>query len=79
MPTNVNFLANFIARNPGCTTVQARRALCAWNEKVYNRGYYCWYFASRSMFSSKMGMDYGYWVIRDGGLYLTDLGRTKMV
>ena len=77
MPTNVNFLANFITRNPGCTPVQARRALCAFNEKEYNRGYYTGYTSGIKYMGSRA--QYPYWTIRDGGLYITDLGRTKVV
>ena len=77
MPTNVNFLANFIARNPGCTPVQARRALCACNEKEYHRGYYTEYTSGIKYVGSRA--QYPYWVNFEGGLYITELGLTKRV
>lgn len=77
MPTNVQFLANFIARNPGCTPVQARRALCAFNEKEYHRGYYTGYTSGTKYVGSRA--QYPYWVNFEGGLYITELGLTKRV
>jgi hypothetical protein len=77
MPTNVNFLANFIARNPGCTPVQARRALCAFNGKKYHRGYYTDYTSGIKYVGPRA--QYPYWVNFEGGLYITELGLTKRV
>jgi hypothetical protein len=79
MPTNVEVLAYFIAHNPGCTPAQARRALCEWKGKKYHRGYYCWYFARGHQYTGPKGMDYGYWENRDGYLYITEKGHTKLV
>lgn len=75
--TNVNFLANFIANNPGCTQVEVRRALCAFRGREYNRGYYTDY-TSGSRYVGKYAQT-PYWTLREGRLYITDLGRTKMV
>ena len=79
MPTNIDILAYYINLNPGCSPAQARRALCEWKGKEYTRGQYCWYFTRGNQYTNKKGLDYGYWTIRNGGLYITESGLTKLV
>ena len=74
MPTNIQFLADFLNKNPGATSVQARRALCEFKRKEYKPGQYVWYFGY-----AQCPRLYGYWEQRDGGWYLTEKGRTKLV
>ena len=35
---NISFLANYIFNNPGCTSGEARKALCENNGKVWTNG-----------------------------------------
>ena len=48
---NIEFLANYIFRNPGCTSGEARKALCIHNGKEWTngtdmRGQYTTYFCT---------------------------------
>ncbi len=49
--SNIKFLATFIFNNPGCTSTEARRALCENNGKIWTngtdmRGQYTTYFTT---------------------------------
>lgn len=84
MLNNVQFIANFLNSNPGSTSTAARKALCAWKGKEFRPGQYTWYFTTAYMsrcwgYGFSAGADYGYWEKRDGGWYLTEKGRTKLV
>lgn len=43
--SNLRFIADYMFANPGCTSTEARRALCSHRGKVYHRGMYSDYFS----------------------------------
>ena len=65
--SNVVFLAQYMAENPGCFGHEARKALRVRNGKTWKGTGYDWYFGANWLLThyptaQKMGMDYGYWV-----------------
>jgi hypothetical protein len=77
---NIEFIAHFIFANPGCTQVQVRRALCERNGKEYTSGKYDTYFSDRYRYIPGHTVHgKGYWELRDGGLYITEKGLTRLV
>lgn len=72
--THIQFIAKYLAANPGATSATVRRALCSHLGREYRGNYLTWYF---SPYYSGCVTKYKYWESRGKGWYLTEAGKAK--